>query len=306
MKIVRPQPVTDAILLSSSVPETDYAAWSSATTYGLGAYVIKTATHRIYKSLQASNLNHDPAAEADPLNPVWWLDYSATNRWMMFDKVVGQQTSQADSIAVSLQTTVRVDSVALLNISASTVRIKMTSASSAVVYDKTYDATNALVIQDWYAYFFTTPITEFVRKTDLFITDLPPYASAKLEVTLTDTGNTVKCGEFIYGLSNDIGETQYGARVGIQDYSVKTVDTFGNYSVLQRAFAKRGTFTIWVDSTQMSAVQSLLSSIRSTPTLFIGSDLIEGSMIYGFYKDFDIDIAYPTISICSMEVEGLT
>lgn len=306
MKIVRPQPVTDAILLSSSVPENDYAAWSGATTYGLGAYVIKAATHRIYKSLQAGNLNHDPAAEANPASPVWWLDYSSTNRWMMFDKVVGQQTSQADSIAISIQTAVRVDSVALLNISAKTVTVKMTSASDATVYENTFDVTNEKASNGWYSYFFTTPLTEFLRKTDLFITDLPPYNSAKIDITLNDAGNTVKCGELIYGLANDIGGTQYGARVGIQDYSVKTVDTFGNYSVLQRAFAKRGTFTVWVDSLDMSTAMALLSSIRSTPTLFIGSDSIEPSMIYGFYKDFDIDIAYPTASICSIEVEGLT
>ena len=306
MKIVRPQPVTDAILLSSSVPENDYAEWSSATTYAVGAYVIKAATHRIYKSVQASNLNHDPAAEADPANPVWWLDYSATNRWMMFDQVVGQQTSKADSIAVSLQTNVRVDSIALLNISALTVQIKMTSENNTTVYDQTFDVTNKKTSNGWYSYYFTTPLSEFLRKTDLFVTNLPPYKNAKIEVTLTDTGNTVKCGEFIYGLSKDIGGTQYGARVGIQDYSVKTVDAFGNYSVLQRAFAKRGTFAVWVDATEMSTVMALLSSIRSAPTLFIGSDLIEPTMIYGFYKDFDIDIAYPTTNYCNLEVEGLT
>lgn len=306
MKIVRPQPVTDAILLSSSVPETDYATWSAATTYALGAYVIKTATHRVYKSLQASNLNHDPAAEADPLNPVWWLDYSATNRWMMFDKVVGQQTSKADSITVTLQTTVRVDSIALLNISALTVRVKMTSELNSTVYDNTFNVTNQKSSNGWYSYYFSTPLSEFLRKTDLFVTDLPPYKNAKIEVTLTDTGNTVKCGEFIYGLSNDIGGTHYGARVGIQDYSVKTVDAFGNYSVLQRAYARRGTFSVWMNAADMSTTQALLSSIRSAPTLFIGSDLIEPSIIYGFYKDFDIDIAYANASICSLEVEGLT
>jgi hypothetical protein len=224
----------------------------------------------------------------------------------MFDQVVGQQTSKADSITVSLQTNVRVDSIALLNISALSVQIKMTSETNTIVYDQAFDVTNKKSTNGWHSYYFTTPLSEFLRKTDLFVTDLPPYKNAKLEVTLTDTGNTVKCGEFVYGLSKDIGGTQYGARVGIQDYSVKTVDAFGNYSVLQRAFARRGTFSVWVDATEMSTVMALLSSIRSAPTLFIGSDLIEPSMIYGFYKDFDIDIAYTTASICSLEIEGLT
>ena len=306
MKIVRPQDVLDANFISSNVPENDYAAWSSGTTYGLGVYAIKTATHRVYKSLQAGNLNHDPAAEADPLNPVWWLDYSATNRWMMFDKVIGQQTSQADSITFSVKAAARVDSVALLNISADTVRLRIFNDFDPSIYDQTFDVSNAKKTNGWYAYYFQTPIREFLGKTELFVTDLPPYFGATYEITLTDTGNTVKCGEFIYGLSNDIGGTQSGARVGIQDYSVKTVDSFGNYSVLQRAYARRGTFSVWMDAANLSSAYALLSSIRSAPALFVGSDLIDPTIVYGFYKDFDIDIAYVNNSICSLEVEGLT
>ena len=306
MKIVRPHPITDAVLLSSSVPENDYAAWSGATTYALGAFVIKTSTHRIYKSLQGSNLNHDPAAEADPLNPVWWVEWGATNRWKMFDTTVGQQTSQSGSIAVSLLTSNRTDSIALLNISAQTVSIKMTTADSIVVYDQTFDLTNEKLTGGWYSYYFTTPLTEFSRKADLFVTDLPLYLNATLEVTLTDAGGTAKCGELLHGVSTFIGNTDYGAKVGIQDYSVKVADDFGNYTILQRAYARRGTYQIWVDTDKVSSVQALLSAVRSTPTLFVGTEIVESTIIYGFYKDFEITIAYPTTSICSLEVEGLT
>ena len=57
LKVIPPVTITDSILLSSSVPETDYAAWNSGTTYSIGNRVILTSTHKIYESLQNSNLN---------------------------------------------------------------------------------------------------------------------------------------------------------------------------------------------------------------------------------------------------------
>lgn len=306
MKLMRPQAVDDTALVSSNVPETDYAAWSSATTYALGDYVIKTATHRIYKSLQAGNLNHDPAAEADPLNPVWWVDWGATNRWRMFDGKVGQQTAQADSFEVEIQTAARVDSIALFNISAASVRVQMISALGDVVYDQTFATLNQPAVSDWYDYFFTTPITEFLYTPELFIIDLPPYHAAKLIVTLTDTGNTVMCGEFLFGKSEEVGGTQYGARFGIQDYSVKTADAFGNYTILERAYAKRGSFSLWLTAAEKFNIQRLLASIRATPTVFIWNEAEGESLIYGFYKDFDIELQYANVALCAIEIEGLT
>lgn len=300
MRIVRPATVNDAALVSSNVPETDYAAWSAATTYPLGAFVIKTATHRVYKSLQAGNLNHDPATE--PATPVWWQDWGATNRWKMFDDLVGVQTSNADSIAVALTFAERIDSVILLNVSAASVRVTMTDVTDGVVFDQTYNMVSDSGITDWYAYFFE-PI---VRKSDLSVTGLPPYINARLDITLTDPGATVLCGECIAGLSRYLGGAQYGAKVGIQDYSVKTTDAFGNYTILERAFARRGSFSVWMDAGIISETQTLLASFRATPTVYIGSDDIDATIIYGFYKDFDITIAYPDVSLCNLEIEGLT
>ena len=41
MKLIRPNTINDAALVSSTVAETDHPVWSSATTYALGARVIK-------------------------------------------------------------------------------------------------------------------------------------------------------------------------------------------------------------------------------------------------------------------------
>ena len=51
MPQVLPYTITDPVLTSSSVPETDHAAWVSGTTYAAGDRVIRTGTHRIYERL---------------------------------------------------------------------------------------------------------------------------------------------------------------------------------------------------------------------------------------------------------------
>lgn len=295
MKIIRPITITDATLTASDVPENDHPAWSAPTTYALGDEVIIAATHRAYRSLQAANLNKAPATET-----TWWLDIGATNRWVMFDSLVNSTTSQADSIAVTLTPTERSDSVVLLNVSAATVSVSVTDVTDGVVFAETYNMVSASGIQDWYDYFFE-PV---VRKTELYASGLPPYANAAIAITIT--GATAAVGECIVGLSREIGGTQYGAKIGIRDYSIKEQDAFGNYSILERTFSRRGTFTVWADSNLTTEIQNILAGYRATPVVYIGSDSIDATIIYGFYKDFDIDIAFPDVSICSLDIEGLT
>jgi hypothetical protein len=39
--------------------------------------------------------------------------------------------------------------------------------------------------------------------------------------------------------------------------------------------------------------------------VWVGSEEYASMIVYGFYKDFSIEISYPTVSICSLEIEGL-
>lgn len=273
-----------------------YGEWSSGTTYAAGDRVIIAATHREYESLQAGNLNNAPAA-----SPAWWLDRGATNRWRMFDESPTSQTLNKSSIEAQFALSERADSVALLNVSALTARVKMTVPGDGVVFDETYPLVSDSGITDWWSYFFE-PV---VRLADLLVTGLPPYASSTVDVTLAAASEDVKAGVCIVGLSREIGETQYGATVGIQDYSIKQKDDFGNYTVLERAYANRASFTIWLDARITAEVKNLLAQYRATPILYVGEEQETSTIVYGFYKDFNVEIANPGFSICSLEVEGL-
>ena len=98
---------------------------------------------------------------------------------------------------------------------------------------------------------------------------------------------------------------KYGARVGIQDYSRKETNTFGETVLVQRAFAKRANFNLFINKAEVDSFQNTLSTIRAVPVLWIGSDEYEATTLFGFYKNFDILISYPEHSDCELEIEGL-
>ena len=98
MKFINPVAITDAMLISSTRAENDYTTWASGTTYALAARVISTTTHRIYESVQAGNLNHNPITDSG----TWWIDVGPTSRWAMFDQTVGTVTEQASPLTVVL------------------------------------------------------------------------------------------------------------------------------------------------------------------------------------------------------------
>jgi hypothetical protein len=295
MKMIRPVTVTDAVLSSSNIPETDFAAWSSATTYALGDKVISTTTHRIYQSLQAGNLNHVVSDTA------WWQDIGPTNRWAMFDQVVGTVTTGASGVTVELLPG-SIDAVAVVDTNAETVRVRMTQGST-VVYDqtKTTNIGGAPII-DWYTYFFE-PVG---KVTMLTFFDLPTYPSAKTKVEAIGTGVTV--GTLIVGREMGIGSTEAGPQIGIDDFSRKERDEFGNFVVVPRAFAKRMTVRSMVEDGQpvVDAIQRELAKYRATPVLWIGEEGWDSLTIYGFYKEFSLDLTMNHIAYCSLTIEGLT
>jgi len=301
LKVIPPLSITDSNLTSSTVPETDYSAWSSGTTYTIGQRVILTSTHKIYESLQNSNLNHNPST--DTSSPPYWIEVSPTNRWKMFDTSNSTQTTNTNSIVVVITPGKVINSVSLLNIEGTSVRIKMTDPTEGVVYDVTTSLNNNGNINNWYNYFFN-PIQ---RKTSHVATDLPAYGTAAIEITITNTGLTAKCGVCIIGSVQYIGEgINLGASVGITDYSRKEKDSFGNYVLIQRSYSKRAKFSMAVLNEQIDALQDLLVSLRTTPCVWIGDDNYTCTYIYGYYKDFDIVIAYHLVSDCNIEIEGLT
>lgn len=189
--------------------------------------------------------------------------------------------------------------------SAPSARIVTTSApvtsSISEIYSQTFNLQSDSGVSSWYDYFSE----EIIFATDLVLTDLPLYTSPIIRAVINKTG-TASCGNMIVGQGRELGDVVYGARVGIADYSRKTVDDFGNYTLVERSFAKRTSFKIVIPNTQIDQMQTLLAGYRATPVMWIGTDQYAATWVFGFYKDFSIEIAFVEKSNVTLEIEGLT
>lgn len=296
MKLIKPSDFVYATNLVSTTATETYATWSGATTYALADR--KVYGLYVYESLQASNLNHQPDT-----SPTWWVLVGPNNKFAMFDLATSTATTKASPLTVVLDTGA-INSLALIGLIGTEVTLSMTDgAGGPTVYTNTIDLNDNSLVVDWYTYFFSP----FVQLGDVVLTDLPAYNNARVTMALTGSG-TVQVGELIYGLLYDLGSTEYGATVGIIDYSRKNTDEFGTTTFIERAFSNRMNCTFMLDNTQLNFVQRMLSSVRATQCVYIGSEDTDYAplIVYGFYKDFTINIQYSTKSYCSLEIEGLT
>lgn len=305
--IVPPITITDSILVTSgsppatNVPENDYAAWNSGTTYAEGDRVILTSTHKIYESLQNANTNKDPTTET-----LWWIEVGPTNRWAVFDTSVSTQTSQSTNITYTLEPGIAINSLAILNLTdANQINITMISPSAGspgIVFSETVDLGLTSPFSDWYNWFFGIK----QRPSQYIATSLPVYVDATIEVEILG-GTDLAVGVIAIGQQQRFGRgIRLGARVGIQDYSRKETSEFGDTILVQRAFAKRANFDLFIDKAEVDTLQNYLSALRATPALWIGSNEYESTTVFGFYKNFEILLNYPEHADCELEIEGLT
>jgi hypothetical protein len=299
MKVIRPTPIVSAMLTASSVAENDYAPWNGATNYAKGALVISTATHRIYSSTIDANLNHDPTVAGQ----TQWTDMGPTNRWAMFDQVVGTVTEGIGEIDVTFAPGI-VDSLAILDTDAASVMITITADGTQIYSETKSTSISGGVIDNYYDYFFA-PVGKL---TALTFTNLPIFSRAVISARIIgeDPQGAVGVGTLLAGRLVNIGSTEAGASAGINDFSKKTTDDFGNVSIVERAYSKTMECKSILPTDAVDGVQRSLAALRAKPALYIGEDGFDVLTIYGFFKSFSIDLAYPNYSYVSWTIEGLT
>ena len=117
----------------------------------------------------------------------------------------------------------------------------------------------------------------------------------------------MSCGVCKFGEVIGIGSSEYGATSGITDYSRKEADDFGRYSIVKRAYSKKMTLRVLTEKSDYPRISRALANLRATPAVWVATDSsdYEPLTVYGFYKDFSVDVAYPTLHYCSLEIEGL-
>jgi len=297
MKLVAPTPITSSNLTASNVLENDAPAWS-AGTYLLGDQVIYD--HEVYEVIVSSTTDQPDVGAA--ASPPTWLNLGATNRYKMFDDTITTQTVNSGTIEVEITPAQIVNGLAFFGLSGNEITVVMDDPTEGEVYNQTRSLQDSSLITSWYSYFFE-PIS---FRSDMVFLNLPAYSTGIITVIIDAGASDAKCGEMLMGVVRNLGVTNFGTSVSIQDYSIKSTDAFGNVIVVERPFSKRADYDVTVETAFVGSVQQVLASIRTTPTVFVGDENRQSTIVYGFYKQFNIVISTPSISDCTIEVEGLT
>lgn len=297
MRVIKSVVTTDAILTSSNIPEDEYPAWVSGTSYTALDKVIYE--HKIYERIVTGAGTTTP--DLDQIN---WLDSGYTNRYRMFDNIISSVSSRTGGIEFTLTPNQVINGIALLNVNASTVRVVMNDPIEGVVYDRTKELRSSSNVIDYYSYFFAPLINLGDLDTAIFL-DLPNKPTATITVYVSSGVGLVEVGEVVYGVQSIVGRTNYGTAIGITSYSRKDTDEFGKVTVIKRKNSKYADYDIDIDNTNLAFVQRLFQDIDSVPCVFIGNPEMEELIVYGFYKDFKATISFPTVSKCTLRVEGL-
>lgn len=289
-------------VVETNVEEDDAPVWTSGGSYSAADTVmVLDQYHRVYESIGAT-----PAGMYPPDHPEYWIDRGATNRWRMFDMNVGADkqtvsTNSSNTIEVLLDLDQIVNSVSLLNLEASTVTVIMRDSEGNEIYNRFVNLLQMVAASDWWSFFFAP--RKYIRT--VVLTDLPIEIPSTIEVIIDGDSEPAKVGKLIVGEAVDIGCARYGTSVGIVDFSRKERDPFGNNFIVERRYIDRADFDVQIPTANVDDVKYLLASIRATPSLYIGDEDFNSTVLYGFYKDFSIVISGPRKSDATIQVEGI-
>jgi hypothetical protein len=296
MKIIPPIDVTTTNLTASNVTITE-TLWTAGTyTTGTERYVGTT----LYRVIASPSTADNPTVGVNA-TPATWEVVGSINRFKMFDFKIGQKTSRASPISVTVDPGGVVNSVALLELAgANSARVRVSDPVAGTVYDQTRDLTDYTGLTNWYAYFFTP----YSLKSDVFFNDLPAYVDANVLIDVSGPA-TVEIGETVIGQGRVIGSTAIDVQLGIEDFSRKERDEAGNITIVERRFSKLASFTVLLENNAVMPMFNTLAARRAVPTLYVGGDAFAETFIFGFYRDFMILRSGPVTSELAIEIEGL-
>ncbi len=248
----------------------------------------------VHTATASTNLNKVPP------NTAFWNPESATNRWKMFDQYNNTQTTNPDSIVVTVSPKLISQGLYLGNLDANSVSVVVEDAVAGVVRTEN----QSLIISDSASSFFNWCFKRIRRKKYFITTLLPVYANATITVTASKIGSVAKCGMFSVGPLIDVGLTQYGLSSELKDYSSTTFNFDGTSSSVVRGYAKRMSVDLEISNELIDSVQEQLADFRQKNVVWLGTTLYGSAIVFGKFSSFKNVIAYFDTSKMALQIEG--
>jgi len=277
LKVIKSISMTDAMLVGTNVPENEHPTYNAGATYASGARVI--LNHKIYESVQDGNTGKDPLTTDG-----WWSRVSPTNRWKPFDLSSTTRLQLAGSAYYEIKPNTAVSAVMFIDCDGlSSIRVRLIE-DGVTHYDSSHLMRPTPSTPSWYAWTFE------------------PRATLRVDFEITSSAGYI--GTLAFGRAYVLGEgVQYGARVGVQDFSRKERNEYGEMELIRRGNAKTMSLQIAVDNNKLDSTDMLLSSLTGTPCLWIGTSRFSALSLWGVFTNWNYTVAYYDQTDLSVEVE---
>lgn len=306
MKRLIPFTLTDAMVTASSVaePAAGESVYNGATTYALGARVISTTTHRIYESMQAGNVGHDPTAST---SAAWWLDAGPTAKWAAFDVYTSTATTAVGSYSVTLRPGF-FSGLCMYGLQGNAYAVVVKDAPGGTVI-ATRSGTLYEPSKGLYEYLFVKrkPISKLV------LSGIPMRPDAEVTITITGaTGATVGAGMIAIGhLVNlldgaEWGGVEGGATAEPITYSYIKTDEYGTTTIKRRHAATNMALRITMPRTMADSALLQIQEALDIPCAWIGIDKPGFNGLNGFGLA-SANVSYDSFghAVINIKVQGM-
>lgn len=266
VSFISPLTIT-ASMITSSTAVTRLASeldWNAATNYTVGTVVFRPAIGRRFEN-QIPGVDNSPPED----NAARWYDLGATGPLSMFDSEVSTQ-----SICAGTLTTVfrpgAFNAMHLVGLEGSSLNITIKAApGGAAVYSYSGSLEDSQPAE-YYEHFFSP----FKPKTDFLVTDLAPYASCEVTISISSPNGVARCGMASLGdLISLGGQALSGVTVEPKSYARIVTDERGKTSIKKGKAARDMAITAWVPTEEADTVVDALTQVMGVPCTWIGTDL---------------------------------
>lgn len=298
--IVIPPIILTSDMITSTIaePSSGETLWNPATSYISPNRVYRAETHKIYESVNVTGTVDSTVPELSIYSTVpKWVEVSSTNKYAMFDTLRNVKSYATTSMVVALNPTERVDALAILgmeNVSNILITTSYGGVSATIV-----NKNNSYVVDGITAYY-----------PSCITLDIPPYYNVTITITLTGTG-TIKCGNCVIGIYENIGAIQNGITADAINFSTVERDLYGSANLIQRRNIPKISATLIADISKTNKISKLREYLNAKPAVWSGLDqsttdsYYEALLIIGFYKNFTINIDNPIAITINLELEEI-
>lgn len=296
---MRPMPVTDAVLVSSNVPETDEAPYDPGAVYPVNTKVMVLATHSVYQ-----NTLEGATGKYPPDNPDVWVRIRATNRHRCFDFKNSAVTAQAGTISKVFAPGRPVPMVAALSLKdCFSVRVRMVDPVYGEVVNRIITPAPKMVRSNWWEFFFGERVG---GSTQAIFDNLPSYPNAQLFVDFVG-GPGLSVGLLVFGQPRGWGVgIEWGAQVGRKIRTTVDENRWGDLDITKLPSAKIANYDLLIENEEVDPFLNYLPTIDADFCLFVGAGPFESLVIFGLFRSHRMVLKGEVESVLQLQLLGVS